>query len=126
MLVVAIGLQVVAPNDIFTPTSAVRMRGGSEAGSSSNRLRTISGKKVIMRRKGDGSRAYMYPNGRFPIGQLELHQKTVGSMLCYKNQCWNHWSEEMHNIKGGWLLKGEDNKCSKTSSTRTSVAEPVH
>ncbi|GKF14229.1 hypothetical protein Tco_0055691 [Tanacetum coccineum] len=69
MLVVAIGLQVVAPNDIFTPTSAVRMRGGSEAGSSSNRLRTISGKKVIMRRKGDGSRAYMYPNGRFPIGQ---------------------------------------------------------
>ncbi|GKB01908.1 hypothetical protein Tco_0829952 [Tanacetum coccineum] len=76
MLVVAIGLQVVAPNDIFTPTSVVRMRGGSEAvsseaGSSSNRLRTISGKKVIMRRKGDGSRAYMYLNGRINVTVLQ-------------------------------------------------------
>ncbi|GJW37856.1 hypothetical protein Tco_0060776 [Tanacetum coccineum] len=36
--------------------------------SSSNRLRTINGKIVRMRGKGDGSRAYMYPGGRKPIG----------------------------------------------------------
>ncbi|GJS06787.1 transposase, MuDR, MULE transposase domain protein [Tanacetum coccineum] len=46
-------------------TKAVSYESGS---SSSNRLRTINGKIVRMRGKGDGSRAYMYPGGRKPIG----------------------------------------------------------
>ncbi|GJV62050.1 hypothetical protein Tco_1468150, partial [Tanacetum coccineum] len=52
LLVVAIGLQVVAPDEISTPTKAVRMRVGTEAGSSSsNKLRTINEKIVSMRGK---------------------------------------------------------------------------
>nr|GEW31696.1 hypothetical protein [Tanacetum cinerariifolium] len=99
ILVVAIGLQVVAPNDIFTPTSVVRMRGGSEAlsseaRSSSNRLGTINGKIVRRRRKEDGSRAYMYPNRRINVTFL---QNAMGYM---------------HQL-------GKDNKCSRTSATGT-------
>ncbi|GJR29444.1 hypothetical protein Tco_1105676 [Tanacetum coccineum] len=75
-------LEMSSPDEIYTPTSAMRMRGAgvrmrggsedvsSEAGSSSSnkRLRTINGKIVRMRGKGDRSRAYMYPGGRKPIG----------------------------------------------------------
>ncbi|GJW64231.1 hypothetical protein Tco_0116115 [Tanacetum coccineum] len=121
LLVVAIGLQVVAPDEISTPTKAVRMRVGTEAGSSSsNKLRTINEKIVRMRGKGDGSIAYMYPSRRVPIGFGVSWNPVDGKDMlgCYKN----HWLEEMHNIKGGWLLKGKDNKCSRTSSTRTSAA----
>ncbi|GKD60234.1 hypothetical protein Tco_1297743 [Tanacetum coccineum] len=53
----------------------VRVRGGSEdvgsevgSSSSNRRLKTINGKIVRMRGKGDGSRAYMYLGRRKPIG----------------------------------------------------------
>ncbi|GKB73037.1 hypothetical protein Tco_0934449 [Tanacetum coccineum] len=81
-----VDLEISAPDKGSTPLvrmrgdgvrmggDGVRMRGdsedvSSEAGSSSiNRLRTINGKIVRMREKGDGSRAYMYPGGRKLIG----------------------------------------------------------
>ncbi|GJT75721.1 hypothetical protein Tco_1042446 [Tanacetum coccineum] len=84
-----IGFEMSSPDEISTQTSGVRMRGdvvrmrgagvrirdssedvGSEVGSSSSnrRLKTINGKIVRMRWKGDGSRAYMYHGGRKPIG----------------------------------------------------------
>ncbi|GKD99228.1 hypothetical protein Tco_1387212 [Tanacetum coccineum] len=54
--------------------ACVRKIGGTEdvtceyRSNNTNRLRTINGKIVRMRGKGDGSRAYMYPGGRKPIG----------------------------------------------------------
>lgn len=59
--------------------AGVRMRGGSigipscetassEPRISNRRLRTINGKVVRMRGRRDGSRAYMYPGGRKPLG----------------------------------------------------------
>lgn len=59
--------------------AGVRMMGGSvgipsseaassEQGVSNRRLRTINGKVVRMRGKGDGSKAHMYPGGIKPIG----------------------------------------------------------
>nr|GEX15933.1 protein ABHD11 isoform X1 [Tanacetum cinerariifolium] len=84
-----VGFEMSSPDEIFTPTSGVRMRGGgvrmmgagvrmrcgsedvcSEVGScnSNRRLRTINEKIVRNRGKGDGSRAYMYPGESKPIG----------------------------------------------------------
>ena len=69
----------ISPNSKALRGKGVRMMGGtvgipscetssSEPGVSNSRLRTINGKIVRWRGKGDGSKAHRYPGGIKPLG----------------------------------------------------------